>query len=123
MKVRPYDPAEIADAVSAISLEILLSDGRILLGEHPTMTPMILMISHELGIKRKVNIFQSKWFDRAIQDDPLLLEISGVGEVHWTDRCDTLDKILSKMRYLMLTYARNIGVSGSVFVGGMDGIY
>ena len=60
----PYDPSGIADAVSAFSRAILGSNGTLAFGGHPTITPLVLMISRELRVKRSVIVFQSSWFEK-----------------------------------------------------------
>ena len=59
-KFKPYDPSGIADAVSALARSVFASNGRLLFGGHPTITPLILMIASEKQMRNSVDIYQSK---------------------------------------------------------------
>ena len=118
-EVRPFDASAIADAVSAIVREVLLSDGKLLFGGHPTITPLVLMIGTELQVHNAVDIFQSKWFCDRITQETVSLAKSGVGTIHWTPRLESLSESLAAMRERMLRFVRP---AGAVFVGGMSGI-
>lgn len=118
-EVEPYDPSAIADAVTAISRAALLSDGHLLFGGHPTITPLILLIGTELEVKGRVDIFQSRWFEHQITDETWRLIRSEVGRIHWTQRRENLKSSLHYMREEMLQSSRP---AAAVFVGGMSGI-
>ena len=118
-RFRPFDAGAIADAVSAIVRVVLTRDGKLLFGGHPTITPLVLMIGHELGVRQAVDVFQSRWFE---QDIPVATrDICGsqVGDIHWTERCRSVDESLQEMRACMFRFVRPVG---AVFVGGMEGI-
>lgn len=119
-QVRPFDAPAIADAVTAIVRAVLLNGGKLLFGDHPTITPLVLMIGTELGVRNAVVIFQSEWFKKQITRETWMLVESGVGRICWTPRRASLDESLAEMREQMLTYARP---AGAVFVGGMSGIW
>lgn len=119
-EVRPFDASAIADAVSAIVRAVLLNEGKLLFGGHPTITPLVLMIGAELRVQRAVDVFQSQWFGAQITRDTWTLEGSDVGTIHWTPRRATLEESLGEMRRQMLGF---VVPAGAVFVGGMSGIW
>lgn len=119
-EVGPFDADAIADAVTAVVRAVLLSDGKLLFGGHPTITPLVLSIGIELEVEHAVDIFQSRWFERDITAETVRLVDSGVGDMHWTIRRDTRDESLEEMRREMFAYRRPLA---AIFVGGMDGIY
>ena len=118
-EVPPFDPSAIADAVTAVVRAVLLSDGKVVFGGHPTITPLVLMIGTELGIDHVVDVYQSEWFRDQITDETLRLIGSGVRDMHWTPRKVSLDASLAEMRTQMFT---TMPIAGAVFVGGMSGI-
>ena len=116
---KPFDPGGIADAVTAIVRAVLVSNGRLLFGDHPTITPLVLMVASEVDGKGGVDVFQSKWFERQITDETLALVEAGYGTIHWTPTCATREDSLHVMRAEMLRSVPAL-VAG-VFVGGMEG--
>ena len=119
-QVRPFDAPAIADAVSAIVRAVLLNEGKLLFGGHPTITPLVLMIGAELGVQKAVDLFQSRWFGGRITEEAWTLAASNVGTIHWTPRCETLEDSLEEMRRQMLEF---VVPAGAIFVGGMSGIW
>lgn len=118
-EVEPYDPGAIADAVTSIVRAVFLSGGQVVFGGHPTITPLVLLIGVELEVEDRVDIFQSRWFeDRITAETWRLVELS-IGNLHWTDRRETLAESLSVMRDEMFNSTRPVA---AVFVGGMSGI-
>jgi len=118
-EVEPYDADAIADAVTAVVRAVLLSDGKVLFGGHPTITPLVLLIATELRVQHAVDIFQSRWFEGEVTSETLRLEKSGAGDIHWTPKRDTRDASLEVMRGAMLAFVRPLA---ALFVGGMSGI-
>ena len=118
-KFEPYSAGAIADAVSAVVRAVLRNEGKLLFGGHPTITPMVLLIGCELGVKDAVDVFQSKWFEGSITEETLRLVETGVGEIHWTAKRDILPDSLALMREEMFNFGQP---AGAVFVGGMEGI-
>ena len=119
-RFKPVDPGGIADAVTAIVRAVLVRNGRLLFGDHPTITPLVLMIASELDHKGGVDVFQSKWFERQITDETHALVEAGYGTIHWTPTCATRENSLHVMRAEML---RSVpALIAGVFVGGMEGI-
>jgi hypothetical protein len=119
-RVAPYDPAAIADAVSAIARAVLYAGGRLVFGGHPTISPLVLLCAADLDVKHRVDIFQSRFFEDAVPPETLALDERGYGVITWTpsvanDRQASLDS----MRDEMLT--RDDLVAG-VFIGGMEGV-
>ena len=62
----PFDPGAIPDAVTAVVRAVLVAEGRLLLGEHPTITPLVLMVAAELDHKHAIDVYQSRWFEEQI---------------------------------------------------------
>ena len=119
-EVRPFDAAGIADAVTAVVRAVLLSGGKLLFGGHPTITPLVLMIGTELRVHKAVDIFQSEWFQDQIPEEAWDLMKFDVGTIHWTKRCESIEKSLAEMRKQMIEF---VWPAGAVFVGGMSGIW
>lgn len=119
-EVRPFDASGIADAVTAIVREVLSSEGKLLFGGHPTITPLVQMIGTELRVQKAVDIFQSLWFREQITTETWRLAESDVGTIHWTRRCTSLEESLEEMRRQMFRFVSPVG---AVFVGGMSGIW
>ena len=117
--VRPFDAAAIADAVTAVVRAVLRSDGKLMFGGHPTITPIVLLIGTELGVRHAVDIFQSEWFREEVTEETVALIESGVGAIHWTPARRTREASLGVMRTQMLSFTRP---AGAVFIGGMPGI-
>ena len=117
---KPYDASGIADAVSVLVREVLGSNGKLLFGGHPTITPLVLMIARELQVKKSVTIFQSAWFRG--QQLPEIEEIpkEEFGEIIWTEQKSTRQDSLATMRETMIKSAREL--VAALFVGGMEGI-
>ena len=118
-RFKPYDPSGIADAVSAFSRAILKSNGRLVFGGHPTITPLVLMISRELRVKDSVIVFQSRWFEDLQIPEVAEIEDEQLGVVKWTRKENTRDESLQLMRAEMI---ESIRYSGALFIGGMEGI-
>ena len=119
-EVEPYDAAAIADAVTSIVRAVLLNEGKLLFGGHPTITPLVLLIGTELRAEHAVDIFQSDWFADQTTEETIRLVESGVGDIHRTPKLDTREASLAEMRERMFAFAR---ATAAVFVGGMSGIW
>ncbi len=118
-RFKPYDPSGIADAVSAFSRAILKSNGKLVFGGHPTITPLVLMISRELQVKDSVIVFQSRWFEDLRIPEVAEIEDEQLGVVKWTRKGNTRDESVQLMRAEMV---ESIRYSGALFIGGMEGI-
>ena len=116
----PFDPGEIADAVTAVVRAVLKGDGKLLFGGHPTITPLVLMIASELNRKAVVDVFQSHWFEDQITPEVHALAEAGYGCIHWTPKLESREQSLQEMRREMLCFDQPI--AAGVFVGGMEGI-
>ena len=116
--MRPYDPPAIIDAVAAISRAVFRSGGRLVLGGHPTITPVVLTVGEQVGAKGAVDVFQSRWFEDCIPEETYEVAESGVGHVHFVDKRETRDASLLAMRRAILG-TRPVA---AVFVGGMSGV-
>ena len=94
-KFQPFDAAAVADAVSAIVRAVLVSEGKLLFGGHPTITPLVLMIGAELRVRRAVDVFQSEWFRDEVTPETWSIQGSDVGSIHWTPRLSSRDDRIS----------------------------
>ena len=119
VEVSPFDASAIADAVTAVVRAVFVSGGKLLFGGHPTITPLVLLIGTELGVRRGVDIFQSEWFREEVTDETDALIESQVGTIHWTPVQPTREASLELMRESMFRFTRP---AGAVFIGGMSGI-
>ena len=115
----PYDSSAIVDAVSAFARAILESNGTITFGGHPTITPLVLMISRELQVKSSVTVFHSEWFKKVEIPEVGEIEQEELGCVEWTPMCDDRQIALATMREIMIRKTR---YAGALFIGGMEGI-
>jgi hypothetical protein len=120
-RFKPYDPAAISAAVRALARAILLADGRIVFGAHPTISPVILLAASEFEVAGAIDIYQSAYFADQIPEETLRLVELGYGALHMIDADPAADLRLSLqlMRRAMFTEQ---DVAAGVFVGGMEGI-
>lgn len=123
-RFRPYEPGSISDAVVAIARGVLAADGRLVFGGHPTITPIVLLIASELGITRRVVVYQSELFLNQITPEVRALEQRGFGTIRWVKAraeapAEGREKSLLLLRRLMLRESEPLG---AFFVGGMEGI-
>ena len=118
-KHRPYDAAAIADAVSGFARAILGSNGVLLFGAHPTITPLVLMVARELPARQSIVVFQSEWFKG--KELPAVDELvrEKLGFVRWTRRERNRDSSLRRMRHEMIC---SMPIKAALFIGGMEGI-
>ena len=117
---KPYDASGIADAVAAFSRAILGSNGTLAFGGHPTITPLVLMISRELRVKGSVTVFQSRWFEKVRPPEVDEMEEEALGLIEWTPSVGSRKEALGVMREAMIQYRPYVG---ALFVGGMEGIH
>src|SRR4051794_13186610 len=120
-RYRPYDTSAIADAVTAIARAVLLADGRLVFGAHPTISPLILLVASELDRREVVEIHQSEFFRGRIPEETLELQRRGYGVLREWPRDPTgeLAPSLEIMRKNMLGGEDFIA---GVFIGGMEGV-
>ena len=119
-RYEPFDPGAIADAVTAVVRAVLVADGKLLFGGHPTITPLVLMVAKELDRKEAVDVFQSSWFEDQMTPETDALEQAGHGQIHWTPRSSSKEQSLHAMREQMLRH--DCALAAGVFVGGMEGV-
>ena len=119
-KFAPYDASGIADAVTALVRGVLSSNGRLVFGGHPTITPLVLMIAREVQVKWAVTVYQSAWFED--QQLPEVQELANekLGRIVWTERKYECEASIGCMRDTMIKSSRRW--CGAVFVGGMEGV-
>src|SRR5436305_1538123 len=99
---------------------ILASNGRLVFGGHPTITPLVLHVAGDGGYRERVDVYQSEWFRRELPPETLRLQELGFGRIHWTPAEKTREDSLLKMRVHMLSKSQPIG---AIFIGGMEGIH
>ncbi len=117
-------PREITDAVSIFTKTVLISDGRLVFGGHPTISPLILQVAQEVGIKKLIKIYQSAYFQSEFTPEAYRLRDQGWAEFITTDvkpdpSNPDRDQSLLFMRISMLKHTDPIC---AVFIGGMEGI-
>jgi hypothetical protein len=141
------DAAEISQAIVAVVRGVLSSNGCLVFGGHPTVTPLVLMVAQEYlpeGLDERrglagalglpVVVYQSQIFKpfllKSIQD---LFDWS-LGEIRWTPqtqgenpRFTPSGKLIpstasSSLRDMRTTMLRETTPFAAFFIGGMDGI-
>lgn len=115
----PYDAGAISDAVSAYVRVVLSGGDSLVFGGHPTITPLVLLVAGEVGVREKVIIYQSRWFANAITPETYRLEELGLGTIRWVESGEDLEESLASLRETML---QEVELLGGAFVGGMKGI-
>lgn len=116
---RPYDAAEVADAVTALARAVFSAGGRLVFGGHPTVTPLVLHVAGEHRTNMAVDVFQTRWFAKEVPAETLRFQELGLGRITWTPRMDSLEASLREMRSRMINSTSPVG---AVFIGGMEGI-
>ena len=116
---QPFDPAEIADAVTALVRAVLTYNGRLVFGGHPTITPLVLFVASEHRVTDAVDIYQSRFFADVIPVETGRLATAGFGRIQWVARRASLESSLREMRTAMIGGSDPLT---GVFVGGMEGI-
>lgn len=113
----PTEPAthqDTIDAVYAIATDWLLRGGSVIMGGHPTFTPLVLEAARlTVGklAQERLTIYQSRWFATDAQLDSLSLG----ARVIPTEGRETREASLTLLRQLMLTKDNGDGV---IVVGG-----
>ncbi|MCY4657791.1 MAG: hypothetical protein OXC80_13380, partial [Gammaproteobacteria bacterium] len=114
-----FDSYRILRSVTAFTRAVLNSNGKLVFGGHPTITPIVLMISRDLGVKNSIIVYQSEWFRKELIDDVEEIKSEERGCVIWTPKGRDREDSLNIMRKEMV---QNTALSGAVFLGGMEGI-
>jgi hypothetical protein len=120
-------PGDVADAVVAIVRGVLTGRGRLVLGGHPTISPLVLKVASEYSAldPSRVTIYQSRLFAPLVTDETLRLEREGYGSIRWTEAVPGdspehgLERLasLEVMRIAMLHEVKPVA---AFFVGGME---
>ena len=113
------DPAELADALTNVTREILRRGGRVLSGGHPTITPLLQYVCAENQYVDSLIVYQSERFRPAIPDETWRLSAEGWGDLRFTESSGDRAHDLEIMRTAMLTAEP---MAAAVFIGGMEGI-
>ena len=119
-KYKPYDASGIADAVTALVRGILDSNGRLVFGGHPTITPLVLMIAREVKVKGAVTVYQSSWFKDQQLPEARDLDKEYLGRIIWTERRLEYEDSIECMRDRMMRSSWRW--CAALFVGGMEGV-
>lgn len=115
----PNDPAALADAVTALSREILRRGATLLCGGHPTITPLLQLVCAEGDFRDSLVVFQSERFRDQIPAETWRLSEEGWGRLEFTPESGDRARDLEVMRRAMLSAYPLVG---AIFVGGMEGI-
>jgi SLOG cluster3 family len=118
---RPYDVGATAAAVTALAHAVLLAEGRLVFGAHPTISPLVLLVAGELDRHEVVEIHQSEYFEGQVPEETLALVDRGFGTLRWWPRDESgdLGRSLEVMRRGMLGEDE---LAAGVFIGGMQGV-
>ncbi len=98
---------------------ILRCNGKLVFGDHPNITPMILMISRDLDVKNSVTVYQSDWCREAMLEYMAQIETKERGCVTWTRKGRDEEDSLNIMREEMI---QNTPLAGAIFLGDMEGM-
>jgi len=141
------DAAEISQAIVAVTRAVLSSNGQLVFGGHPTVTPLVLMVAQEYlpenSAERReiagrkglpVVVYQSEIFRPYVPESTRNLFQWHFGTVSWTEKDQnevlefteagrpkpgTAPKSLEIMRTKMIAETKPFA---AFFIGGMEGI-
>ena len=114
-----FEVYRILSSINAFTRMILNCNGKLVFGGHPAITPMILMISRDLGVKNSVTVYKSDWCREELLEDVAQIEIKERGCVTWTPKGRDEEDSLNIMRKEMI---RNTPLAGAIFLGDMEGM-
>lgn len=108
------DLVGIREAVLAL-VQVVLPRTELVFGGHPAISPLVVMVADQFGLKDKVRIFQSELFRPRVPKESLAFPF-----ITWTEAiAGELEPSLRAMREEMLASAL---FSAGVFIGGMEGV-
>lgn len=109
------DVLAIRESIKAL-VEIVIPNGRITYGGHPTITPLLAFFVREAGLDRShLTIFQSQFFEHILpEENSQFQDVRMIGAVD-NDR----ERSLYAMRTSMI---ESRSFHASVFIGGMEGV-
>lgn len=141
------DAAEISQAIVAVTRAVLSSNGQLVFGGHPTVTPLVLMVAQEYlsadPTERReiaereelpVVVYQSEIFRPHVPESTRNLFQWNLGRVSWTEKDQnevpaftetgrlipgTATRSLQIMRAKMIAETKPFA---AFFIGGMEGI-
>jgi hypothetical protein len=116
----PYDVDAVADAVTAVVDTVLASNGRLVFGGHPTITPLVLRMASRHGRPGVIDVYQSLFFEWDFTEATKELARRGYGRIIKTPSQGSRQESLDTMRERMLSEPERL--AGGVFIGGMQGI-
>ena|SRR5215467_13011824 len=133
--------SNIEEAIIAVSRSIFFAGGRIIMGGHPSISPLIAMVSTEFqhGPKdgsagketkqKPLKIYQSRAFEGFLPDSTFVLYNSGFAEIQWVNAVNNekfnpeikgpqCRNSLAQLRSMMI----NEDLDAMVCIGGMEGV-
>jgi hypothetical protein len=113
------EASDLRDAVTEISREILQKGGRLALGGHPTITPLLLDVCTELRSPGLMTVYQSERFRNEIPPATWSLSKGGWANLRFTASFADRELDLEVMRLAMVTEEP---IAGAVFIGGKAGV-
>ena len=120
-------PGDVADAVVAIVRGVLTGHGRLVLGGHPTISPLVLKVAAESSTRdpSRVMIYQSRMFASLVTDETLRLEREGYGTIRWTEAVpgDSPEhglEHLPSLEVMRIAMLHEVKPVAAFFVGGMQ---
>ena len=116
---RYYESADILatrDSVKAL-VSTALEDGTIVFGGHPAITPLIALLLRSMpsDVKRRVVLYQSRFFERDFLD-----ENDEFVDLRLTPIIGDRNASLQRMRDDMIASEK---FDAAVFIGGMEGVW
>lgn len=136
----PYAEIQIREAVVSLTRSIISQEGRLVMGGHPSITPLVGLVALEYQAPpdleedkkpRPVVIYQSEAYRGHLPDDTWQLFRSGFADLRWTEAeaGETFDpkvkdrpqcpESLRRLREEMLKTTKPVA---AVYIGGMDGV-
>jgi hypothetical protein len=108
------DVVAIREAVQNLAVTVL-TEGTLVFGGHPAISPLILMVAQRLDAVRRVRIYQSKYFSSVVPRESIAFP-----HIVWTSAAgEDREQSLLVMREKMIRERR---FSAGVFIGGMEGV-
>ena len=108
------DLTAIREAITAIST-VTLKRGELVFGDHPAISPLVLIVASVLDAADRVRIFQSEFFR-----DEIPPESRAFQHLVWTPRIGAdRDASLRELRQTMIATG---GFAAAFFIGGMENV-
>ena len=114
----PYSGQDIGLAAAAVMEAVLRDDDMLVVGGHPSISPLALNIAALLGRGPLVSIYQSSYFESSVTPEVRRLMLDYRAQLHWIRGGRNRRTSLQDMRTAMLSEPIDL----AFFVGGMQGI-